>query len=132
MNGEPEREHKLVRDCIPEIIRASGGEPRIRIADGAEYAALLRDKLAEEANEAIAAEAADVTEELADVLEVVYAIADEHGVTRDELESVREAKAAERGGFGGRIVWYRDASPRSAEGLAEQRFVPGLDQEAGQ
>jgi predicted house-cleaning noncanonical NTP pyrophosphatase (MazG superfamily) len=39
---------KLVRDRIPEIIRASGSEPVIRVADAASFRGLLEDKLLEE------------------------------------------------------------------------------------
>ena len=44
-------------------------------------------------------------EELADTLEVVYAMADQIGLTREGLEKIREDKAAERGGFRDRIIW---------------------------
>jgi|ERR1039457_447410 predicted house-cleaning noncanonical NTP pyrophosphatase (MazG superfamily) len=113
---------KLIRDRMPDIIRSHGDDPVTRIAGDAEYTALLLDKLAEEAGEVAAADRADVPEELADVLEVVYAIADNLGVSRAGLEALRAGKAAERGGFAGRVVWYRDGSPRSAEGVPGQRY----------
>jgi predicted house-cleaning noncanonical NTP pyrophosphatase (MazG superfamily) len=93
---------KLVRDRIPEIIRTTGVEPVTRIADDAEYRGLLRAKLVEETQEFLDSEE---PHELADVLEVVLALADELGVDRDELEQLRVAKADERGGFAGRVVW---------------------------
>jgi predicted house-cleaning noncanonical NTP pyrophosphatase (MazG superfamily) len=93
---------KLVRDRIPQLIRAEGGVPRVRVAGTAEYRALLRAKLTEEVEEFLAA---GVVEELADVLEVVLALADELGFGGEELERVRAAKKAERGGFAGRVVW---------------------------
>jgi len=96
---------KLVRDKIPDIIRARGGRPITRIADNTEYLARLIEKLAEEAAEVRDADDSHRAEELADTLEVVYAIADAIGVSRDELERVRKAKAAERGRFAQRIIW---------------------------
>jgi predicted house-cleaning noncanonical NTP pyrophosphatase (MazG superfamily) len=96
---------KLVRDKIPQIIRAQGGEPIVRIAEAAEYRALLRAKLAEEVGEVLAADDADAPGELADVLEVVLALAADLGMNARQMESLRAAKAAERGGFAGRIVW---------------------------
>jgi predicted house-cleaning noncanonical NTP pyrophosphatase (MazG superfamily) len=96
---------KLVRDGIPAIIRAQGAEPCTRIASPAEYHRLLGDKLREETDEALAADDAGVLGELADVLEVVYAIAADLGVTAGRLDEVRAAKAAERGTFAGRVVW---------------------------
>src|ERR1039457_7567284 len=105
---------KLIRDRMPDIIRSHGDDPVTRIAGDAEYTALLLDKLAEEAGEVAAADRADVPEELADVLEVVYAIADNLGVSRAGLEALRAGKAAERGGFAGRVVWDREGRPRAA------------------
>ena len=58
---------KLVRDKIPEIIRSKGVEPITYVADAEEYAARLRDKLAEEVEEFIASD--NDPEELADILE---------------------------------------------------------------
>ena len=40
---------KLIRDRVPQIIRAQGDEPIVRIADPGEYRELLRAKLVEEA-----------------------------------------------------------------------------------
>ena len=92
---------KLVRDKIPEIIQASGKEAACRIASSEEAEWYLRQKLCEEAEEY--RQSGDA-EELADVLEVVYAIAAEKGVSREALEEARMKKARERGGFSQRIV----------------------------
>jgi predicted house-cleaning noncanonical NTP pyrophosphatase (MazG superfamily) len=96
---------KLVRDKIPQIIRARGSEPIIRVASAAEYRQLLLAKLAEEADEVLAADDADMPEELADVLEVLLALASDLGLGAGQLEELRKTKAAERGGFAERIVW---------------------------
>ncbi|GGV37958.1 hypothetical protein GCM10010182_72840 [Actinomadura cremea] len=92
---------KLVRDRIPEIISRSGRHPRTRIAAHDEYTSLLRAKLVEEATEYTSD---DDPDELADVLEVLHALADVHGLTFGDLERRRAAKAAERGGFTRRVV----------------------------
>ncbi|MEO7613935.1 MAG: NUDIX domain-containing protein [Streptosporangiaceae bacterium] len=95
------RREKLVRDRVPELIRAAGAEPSVRVARDEQYGALLHAKLYEEAAEF----AADpVPAELADLLEVVLAMADLIGCPPEELESARAAKAAERGGFSQRLV----------------------------
>jgi len=94
---------KLVRDKIPQIIRDKGLEPVVYVADGDEYAARLRDKLTEEVNEFLASDSD--TEELADVLEVVYALAALTGTDPQQLEKLRAAKADERGGFADRVIW---------------------------
>lgn len=102
---------KLVRDKIPQIIQARGGKPIIRISDMAEYRELLRAKLIEEVNEVLAADDKDAPEELADVFEVVLALASDHGLDADQLEKLRMVKAEERGGFTERIVWSGNVAP---------------------
>ncbi|MEE1774835.1 nucleoside triphosphate pyrophosphohydrolase [Streptomyces sp. JV181] len=103
---EPYSRHgKLVRDRIPQIIREDGVEPVTYAAGREEYRSRLRDKLGEEVAEFLEADEDSATEELADVLEVVRALAADLGVDADQLEKIREAKAGERGGFADRIVW---------------------------
>ncbi|WUI03845.1 nucleoside triphosphate pyrophosphohydrolase [Spirillospora sp. NBC_00431] len=95
------RSEKLVRDRIPEIIREGGRLPETRAASPEEHAGLLRAKLYEEAGEYVAG---GDPAELSDLLEVVHALAELHGLTRHELEEQRSAKAATHGGFSNRIV----------------------------
>ena len=94
---------KLVRDKIPQIIRANGQEPLICTAGTQEYGVRLRDKLREEVAEFLASDSDP--QELADILEVVYALAEHGGTDRQQLENLRAAKAEERGGFADRIIW---------------------------
>ncbi|PIG96147.1 nucleoside triphosphate pyrophosphohydrolase [Deinococcus sp. UR1] len=88
---------KLVRDRIPELF---GGQTRL-LTEG-EYRAALRAKLEEEVAEYLDS---GEPEELADVLEVLRALAALHGLTPEDLEVLRRAKADARGGFAGRIWW---------------------------
>ena len=91
---------KLVRDRIPEIIREDGGDPRTRRLDDEAFREALCAKLAEETSEFLDARTA---EELADILEVVYALADQAGLTPDALDAMRLEKRAARGGFDRRL-----------------------------
>lgn len=92
--------NKLVRDRIPEIIEASGARCKTEILADEEYIAMLDRKLDEE----LAEYRADHSiEELADLLEVIRAVAVARGYTLDELEAVRASKAKKRGGFSKRI-----------------------------
>ena len=88
--------NKLVRDRIPEIIEKSGKTACCRILNNEEYIEELDRKLNEECAEY---QADKSIEELADMLEVMYAIAQARGYSIEELEQIRAEKAEKRGGF---------------------------------
>jgi len=92
--------NKLVRDHTPEIVRHQGGIPKTKILNDDKYFAALNEKLREEVAEYL--EAYD-TEELADIMEVILAIAAHKGLSARQLEEIRQKKQQERGGFLGRI-----------------------------
>jgi predicted house-cleaning noncanonical NTP pyrophosphatase (MazG superfamily) len=94
--------HKLVRDRIPAIIAADGSQPVTRVLEDAGYQAALRAKLLEEAREAHAAPDGQLASELADVLEVLKALAAAHGMSWQDIVSEASRKRAERGGFDNR------------------------------
>ena len=106
---------KLVRDKIPDIIRASGRTPRVTTLGTHDYRTALCDKLREEVTELLAADGADVIEEAADILEVLTAIAAEHGATIDSIVDIARRKREQRGGFEMRL-WLE--SVESAEPLS--------------
>ena len=93
--------NKLVRDKIPAIIEATGAACETETLSDADYLRLLDAKLDEE----LAEYRQDQNiEELADLMEVIYACAKARGYTVAELESVRAEKAAKRGGFDQKIL----------------------------
>lgn len=87
---------KLVRDRIPETIKAAGGAPEVRIAPDSERLSLLTAKLREECAEF---EETPCLEELADIAEVLRALATAIGEGPEALERARREKAAARGAF---------------------------------
>ncbi|MDD2566212.1 MAG: nucleoside triphosphate pyrophosphohydrolase [Candidatus Gracilibacteria bacterium] len=93
--------NKLVRDLIPEIIESRGEIAVTRILDSEEYTLELKKKLLEEVNEFLESE--NDSEELADILEVVYALGEKGGISKDGLEKIRQEKATKRGGFKNKI-----------------------------
>ena len=92
--------NKLVRDKIPQIIREQGEMPYIRILEKEEYTAHLEEKLDEEVQEF---HRDKNLEELADILEVVYALAEDLGHSRQALEECYDRKHEKRGGFRDRV-----------------------------
>ena len=88
--------NKLVRDKIPEIIEQDNKECSVRILDDSEYLAMIDAKLDEELAEY---HKDQNLEELADVLEVLYAATKARGYSIEELEACRAKKAEKRGAF---------------------------------
>lgn len=88
--------NKLVRDRIPEIIHASGKTCTTKVLSDEDYIQAIDAKLDEELAEY---HKDQNIEELADLLEVLRAVAVARGYTIEQLEQVREEKATKRGGF---------------------------------
>ena len=78
--------HKLVRDKIPELIEKEGKQSVCSVLSDEEY---LEDKS---------------MEELADLLEVMMAVAKARGSSIEEVERIRQQKADKRGGFEKKIL----------------------------
>ena len=93
--------NKLVRDYIPEIIVSSGKICVTDILSDEEYVRMVDAKLDEELAEY---HKDQNIEELADLMEVIYAAAISRGYTLEQLEQVRAEKAAKRGGFAKKIL----------------------------
>lgn len=96
--------NKLVRDKIPSIIMQSGKSCLTKVLSQDEYVAELKIKLLEEAEEyKNASDKESALEELADVLELLHALAATHEATLEEVEKIRARKAEERGSFAERV-----------------------------
>jgi len=93
--------HKLVRNRIPEIIEKDGKQCTYSFLSDEDYIRLLDQKLNEELNEY---QESKSMEELADLLEVIYAVALARGSSIEEVEQIRIKKAEKRGGFDKRIL----------------------------
>ena len=92
---------KLVRDKIPKIIEKSGKQCEIEILSDKKYLEMIDKKL----NEELAEYHKDQNiEELADLLEVIYAATKARGYSIEELEKVRAEKAEKCGGFDKKIL----------------------------
>ena len=93
--------NKLVRDRIPEIVEASGKTCVTEVLPDEEYLKMVDAKMDEELAEY---HKDQNIEELADLLEVIYAATLARGYSIDELERVRAEKAIKRGGFSQKIL----------------------------
>lgn len=93
--------NKLVRDKIPDIIEADGKTCKVEILSENDYLEMVDAKLDEELAEYHKDKS---IEELADLLEVIYAATEARGYSLDELERIRQEKAAKRGAFQKRLL----------------------------
>ena len=93
--------NKLVRDHIPEIIEAGGKRCVCSTLSDEEYLAKLDEKLSEELAEY---QESKSMEELADLLEVIRAVAAARGSSIEEVETICRDKAERRGGFEKKIM----------------------------
>jgi predicted house-cleaning noncanonical NTP pyrophosphatase (MazG superfamily) len=92
--------NKLIRDKIPEIIERSGKKAVTERLDADKYKKFLDMKLGEELQEYLES---DKVEELADLVEVIYAILEFKGMTLNEFDLLRKNKVEERGAFENRL-----------------------------
>lgn len=88
--------NKLVRDRIPEIIEQDNKTCDVRILNDDEYLKMIDAKLDEEVAEY---HKDQNLEELADILEILYAATKAREYSVEDLEECRRRKAEKRGAF---------------------------------
>ena len=98
------RYQKLVRDLIPDVILANGGSPNVKRLPKKEFLLALQQKLEEEVQEFLTAKTkVDALEELADIVEVVEALALANGFSAADVQAKKKSKKKQRGGFEKRL-----------------------------
>jgi len=88
--------NKAIRDRIPDIIESSGASYVVDVLDDEKFVDKLVLKLDEELKEF--KESMSI-EELCDLIEIAYRIAELNGVSNEELEEMINKKNIERGKF---------------------------------
>lgn len=101
--------NKLVRDKILNIIKKDGVKCNFHIANKKEYDQKLNEKLREEVEEFIEKPCA---EEIADVLEVIEAIARINNIGLNEIKKEKLRKKTTRGGFIKKIIYKKTIKKR--------------------
>jgi len=91
---------KLVRDRIPELMTHQGSVIQVETLDHKAHIAALKNKLKEEVLEVCEASSREeIMEEMADVTEVLDALALKLSIKRSEIESLKRTKSIKNGGF---------------------------------
>lgn len=101
---------KLVRDKIPEIIEKDNLVPICRTLNNKEYQIELNKKLVEEVKEYLKSQE---TEELADIVEVIYSIVKLKNISLEDFEKIRIDKVEKRGSFDKKIFLEREEEKES-------------------
>ena len=92
--------NKLVRDNIPFICEKNGQTPETIILDDKNYTSALKEKLYEEVEEYLL----DFNiEELADIVEVIEALAENQGSSLDEIMKIKLYKQTKNGAFKNKV-----------------------------
>jgi predicted house-cleaning noncanonical NTP pyrophosphatase (MazG superfamily) len=111
--------NKLVRDGIPEIIRAKGEDFSVRtLTDRQEFVQELFKKIQEEANAlAHVRSREDFLQEYIDLSLVIETLLTELGVTAHDVALAREANIKRKGLYEDRLflLWSDDVSYKSNE-----------------
>lgn len=92
---------KLVRDRIPEIIESSGNKCEIEVVSDEVALEYLYKKLNEEVSELLEDKNLD---EIADVMEVLFAIGSKYGYSEKNVLGRRNEKKDVRGGFEDNLI----------------------------
>lgn len=93
---------KLIRDKIPDIIRANGGTPNIlENINNEAYKQALHNKLNEEADEF---KRTPSIEEMADILEVCMYLCSVYDISWNDVQKYRVTKFCKYGGFDKKIM----------------------------
>ena len=91
--------NKLVKDKIKNIIKEKGEKTIVRIKDKIEYKNELEKKLYEEYKEVIESTGDERVEELADMLEVIRALANLENKNLNDVIAIADKKNEKRGAF---------------------------------
>lgn len=119
---------KLVRDQIPRRIQLRGEHARISRTAADYLTAALKEKVIEEAYELFwTSSGQEVKEELADILELIIAIALRQGLSLEDVEKMAERKRRERGGFQEGLILVETSELPLIETEEERRFIDAQD-----
>lgn len=92
--------NKLVRDNIPFICEKNGQMPETKVLDDEEYNSALNAKLKEEVREYLMSHE---IEELADIVEVIEALAENQGSSFKQVMEIKHNKQKKNGAFKNKI-----------------------------
>jgi predicted house-cleaning noncanonical NTP pyrophosphatase (MazG superfamily) len=99
--------NKLVRDKIPQVIKARGGSYEIEKVSTKVSLTLLKKKLIEESKEVLVAERDEILNELCDVLQILVSISELEKIKFLDIQKKMKEKEKTHGAYkkGVFLVW---------------------------
>ena len=92
--------NKLVRDKVPSLVTKDGGSYTLKLLSPLEHQHEITKKMYEELDEYHAATSKEeAVEELADMVELIYAAVKLHDLSIEQFETIRLDKKKKKGGF---------------------------------
>lgn len=96
--------NKLVRDNIPKIIEVDNKICKVKTLSDEQYKYELKKKLCEESIEVLQADTTkQLTEEIADVMELVEALIKAYDISLDDVNSIKNKKLLKNGAFDNKV-----------------------------
>ena len=97
--------YKLVRDNIPQLIKKEGKKAIIKKIEKSDFKYYLKIKLKEEVDEILKSESkSDLTERIADVIEVIDYLAEEYNINKSEITKAKKDKLTKKGKYDKRTL----------------------------
>jgi len=115
--------NKLVRDNIPLIVKSAGGLARVRNLNSTEASYILTQKIIEEGLEIFnSKDEREMTNEIADILEVIDALIKSSRLDRQKINNIRRRKKKERGGFEN-LILLEETSIKSLKNINQKQGI---------
>jgi diadenosine tetraphosphate (Ap4A) HIT family hydrolase/predicted house-cleaning noncanonical NTP pyrophosphatase (MazG superfamily) len=124
---------KLIRDKLPKILRENGIIVHEKTLEEIEFVQELKNKLQEESEEVKHTQnQKELTEELANVLEVVYNLSNHSGISLEQIEKVRLEKKKLKGSFSNKVycshIEVEESNPAIERYLKKPKHYPLMDE----
>lgn len=101
--------NKLIRDKIPEIVKAAGWIPTARVLKKSEFLNAVKKKVLEEAGELIQSkDKKGIINEIVDIQELLDVLITEIKMTKLAVKKLQTAKRKKRGGFKKRLFLIKE------------------------
>ncbi|MCA9508537.1 MAG: nucleoside triphosphate pyrophosphohydrolase [Myxococcales bacterium] len=125
------KQNKLWRDKAMALLESQGSRVNWRKLEQKEFQQCLKEKLLEESKEVVSASSLEqIVEELADVMEVIEAMAEAYEISMDDIITAKNNKKSKRGGFSDRIYVESTLHPEGSFGekycLADPQKYPEI------